>query len=80
VYSQKEETRKCKRIVEMDGVVTTLINPQDPQDRKSFTFDYSYWSFDGFKLDADGRTVPDMDHPRGKQYCGQVYESLHYCY
>jgi len=57
----------------MDGVVTTLINPQDPQDKKSFTFDYSYWSFDGFKLDADGRTVPDVEHPRGKQYCGQVH-------
>ena len=33
----------------MDGKVTSLVNPKDPKDIKSFTYDYSYWSHDGFR-------------------------------
>lgn len=57
----------------MDGGVTTILtNPTDPADRKNFSFDHSYWSFDGFIHDDKGKNVPDPSHPRGNQYCDQV--------
>ncbi|KAK3849911.1 hypothetical protein Pcinc_043351, partial [Petrolisthes cinctipes] len=31
-----------------------MINPEDPQDAKAFTYDHSYWSFDGSKEQSDG--------------------------
>ena len=39
--------------VQMKGPVTTLINPEDQQE-KEFAFDYSYWSHDGFETDDTG--------------------------
>lgn len=57
----------------MDGAETVLTHPTDQADRKSFTFDYSYWSFDGFNQDpVSGRNIPDPKHPRGHIYCDQV--------
>ena len=55
------------------GTVTTLTNPADASDRKNFSFDYSYWSFDGFTEDAAGRNVADPSHLRGDRYCDQVH-------
>ena len=55
------------------GTVTTLTNPADASDRKNFSFDYSYWSFDGFTEDATGRNVADPSHLRGDRYCDQVH-------
>ncbi len=54
------------------GVITTLIHPSDPIDRKNFSFDHSYWSFDGFIEDATGKNVADSNHSRGDRYCDQV--------
>ncbi|KAK4299096.1 hypothetical protein Pmani_028601 [Petrolisthes manimaculis] len=31
-----------------------MLNPEDPQDVKAFTYDHSYWSFDGSKEQTDG--------------------------
>ncbi|XP_046450111.1 kinesin-like protein KIF28P isoform X5 [Daphnia pulex] len=71
-FSQREVARGCKRIVDMDGVTTSLTHPTDLADRKSFSFDHSYWSFDGFSEDqTSGRNVADPSHPRGHQYCDQ---------
>ena len=53
----------------MSGDDTTLINPGDPSDRKKFTYDRSYWSFDGFTEDEKGRTVADPC--KGARYCDQ---------
>jgi hypothetical protein len=69
VHNQREVARGCKRIVDMDGVTTYLTHPTDQADRKSFSFDHSYWSFDGFNED---KNVADPSHPRGHQYCDQV--------
>ncbi|EFX76074.1 hypothetical protein DAPPUDRAFT_55475, partial [Daphnia pulex] len=72
VHSQREVARGCKRIVDVDGVATFLTHPTDLADRKSFSFDHSYWSFDGFSEDqTSGRNVADPSHPRGHQYCDQ---------
>lgn len=36
----------------------TFIVP-DSKEKKSFTFDFSYWSHDGFKVDENGIYIPD---------------------
>ena len=46
----------------MKGPVTTLINPEDQQE-KEFAFDYSYWSHDGF--DILESPEPDLGFPGG---------------
>ena len=72
MHNQKETAKGCKRIIEMDGSTTSLVNPADPTDRKTYSFDYSYWSFDGFIQDSSGKNVADANHPRGNQYSDQV--------
>jgi len=41
----------------MNGPATTIIEPLTGQPRP-FTFDYSFWSHDGFKVNNDGISVP----------------------
>ncbi|VDK36018.1 unnamed protein product [Taenia asiatica] len=43
----------------MNANVTEIINPEDVNDKKRFTFDHSYWSHDGFVVDKNGFCVPD---------------------
>ncbi len=40
-----------------NGSITTIIN--DAGDKRDFTFDYSFWSFDGFSTDSEGYNYPD---------------------
>lgn len=56
----------------MEGDVILLTNPTDPTDQKSFTFDHSYWSFDGFIQDTSGKYVADPNQRQGTRYCSQV--------
>lgn len=54
-YNKREKARNASLIVEMNGATTKLINPEAPDEEpKSFTFDYSYWSHDGFAEDETG--------------------------
>lgn len=47
----------------MSGATTTLINPEAPDEEpKSFTFDYSYWSHDGFAEDDTGYLAGSVPH------------------
>ena len=52
-FNQREERLNSKLCVKMVGNQTILINPKTKKPR-TFTFDYSYWSHDGFKEDDDG--------------------------
>lgn len=58
----------------MNGPMTTLYEPESKMDRP-FTFDYSFWSHDGFVVDADGVSRKDGDQ---SNYADQdfVYETL----
>ena len=56
----------------MNGNVTTLTAPDDPTDTKSFTYDHSYWSFDGCRERDDGYSEKDPSHPNHRQYADQV--------
>ena len=70
-FNNREKQRKAKLIVEMSGNSTKITNPAD-NDTKTFAFDYSYWSFDGFKDDKNGYSAPDTKHKNGKNFCDQV--------
>ncbi|XP_041372207.1 kinesin-like protein KIF28P [Gigantopelta aegis] len=55
----------------MNGPVTMIQNPEDKNDEKKFTFDYSYWSHDGSKEQPDGYHAQDPSHPNGKKFADQ---------
>ena len=44
----------------MDGPSTTITNPET-QEPKTFAFDFSYWSHDGFHESPVGELIPDSD-------------------
>lgn len=55
--------------------MTTIANPETPNEEpKSFSFDYSYWSHDGFQEKSDGILEP----AGGSSYASQrrVFEDL----
>ncbi len=60
-HNQRELNRKAKLMIEMNGHSTTITDlaaasslGADSAHTKSFTFDYSYWSHDGFAEQQDG--------------------------
>ena len=62
----------------MKGPVTTIINPEDDQE-KEFAFDYSYWSHDGFETDDTGyNEAGGAPSQFGAHYASQnqVYDHL----
>lgn len=72
-FNDREKARKATLIIEMRDGRTTLI--RDPanmsSDPKQFTFDFSYWSHDGFKTRADGGL--EKDNPK---YSDQVQKII----
>jgi len=45
--------------VEMTDVETKVTNVLGGDEERRFTFDYSFWSFDGFQTRDDGYTFPE---------------------
>ncbi|XP_073705811.1 kinesin-like protein KIF1A isoform X1 [Garra rufa] len=43
-FNSREIGKESKCIIQMSGNTTTIINPKQPKESKSFNFDYSYWS------------------------------------
>ncbi|XP_077462838.1 kinesin-like protein KIF1A isoform X8 [Stigmatopora argus] len=43
-FNSREMSKDSKCIIQMSGNTTTIINPKQLKDNKSFNFDYSYWS------------------------------------
>jgi len=47
-------------IIQMNGQCTEIRNPERPKLKpRVFTFDYSYWSHDGFTERRDGYLEPE---------------------
>lgn len=55
-FNSRETARNAKLIVDMTGNTTTLADPSDDGRKKTFAFDYSYWSHDSFCEREDGCT------------------------
>ncbi|XP_063079480.1 kinesin-like protein KIF1A [Engraulis encrasicolus] len=43
-FNNREIGKESKCIIQMSGNTTTILNPKQPKENKSFNFDYSYWS------------------------------------
>uniref|UniRef100_A0A8C5ETH8 Kinesin-like protein KIF1A n=1 Tax=Gouania willdenowi TaxID=441366 RepID=A0A8C5ETH8_GOUWI len=43
-FNSREIGKESKCIIQMTGNTTTILNPKQPKENKSFNFDYSYWS------------------------------------
>ena len=62
-HNKRERARNSTLIVEMKGNTTYLKNPEEPDEEpKNFTFDFSYWSHDGFEEKPDGYLAPAVPH------------------
>ena len=72
VHNKRERARNAKCIAFIKGNVTSLTDPDDRDEVKSFTYDYSYWSFDGGKERKDGYIEPDPSHKNGNKFADQV--------
>ncbi len=45
-FNQRESDLNCELCVDMIGNMTRLIDPENPDKHRDFTFDYSFWSHD----------------------------------
>ncbi|XP_030648204.1 kinesin-like protein KIF1C [Chanos chanos] len=43
-FNNREISRGAKCVIQMQDKSTSITNPKQPKDAKSFTFDHSYWS------------------------------------
>ncbi|XP_067385363.1 kinesin-like protein KIF1A isoform X2 [Channa argus] len=43
-FNSRETGMDSKCIIQMSGNTTTILNPKQPKENKSFNFDFSYWS------------------------------------
>lgn len=86
-FNSREKDIGCKLSVDMNGPTTTLINPEDNKTRE-FSFDYSFWSHDGFEEDSRGyyQAVSDKyaDQQKvfdlvGKEVLDNAWEGYHCC-
>ncbi|XP_041375232.1 LOW QUALITY PROTEIN: kinesin-like protein KIF28P [Gigantopelta aegis] len=58
-FNQREIDRKAKLIIKMTNQMTMISNPDAPNEEpKKFSFDYSYWSHDGFTTTPEGILEP----------------------
>jgi len=69
-FNEREKGTKC--CIDMKGPTTSIFDPNTGADRP-FTFDYSFWSHDGFDTNENGFMVPTS-----AKYADQnvVYEAL----
>lgn len=58
-FNSREKDRGAKLVLEMVGALTQITDPDNPGNPpKEFTFDFSYWSHDGFQEDEAGYLRP----------------------
>ncbi|KAH9487863.1 Kinesin-like protein kif28p [Bulinus truncatus] len=56
-FNAREKARSAQLIISMNGNQTTITDPAKTGEPKSFAFDYSYWSHDGY-TEKDGYFAP----------------------
>ncbi|XP_037069265.1 kinesin-like protein KIF28P isoform X2 [Pollicipes pollicipes] len=69
-FNSREKGRNAQLILDVNKNTTFIRDPAPGGETKSFTFDYSYWSFDGSK-DVNGYFQPDTSHKNGSKFADQ---------
>uniref|UniRef100_A0AAV2LTP8 Kinesin motor domain-containing protein n=1 Tax=Knipowitschia caucasica TaxID=637954 RepID=A0AAV2LTP8_KNICA len=74
-FNKRERDAGSRCIISMVQSSITLQDPRDPQNRRSFCFDYTYWSHSGFIRDISGKYLPE---DAGGRYADQetVFQDL----
>ncbi|XP_077200403.1 kinesin-like protein KIF28 [Paroedura picta] len=67
-FSQREKNAGSRCVISMNSNITTIQDPKNPSNVKTFTFDLAYWSHSGFIKDQDGKLI--SADPSSK-YAGQ---------
>jgi len=62
-FNDREKNMNTSCCIEMTGAQTIIADPHGPtannkEGKKTFTFDYSFWSHDDFDLNDEGLSVP----------------------
>lgn len=87
-FNQREIDLGAKCCVDMKGPMTTLLDFSKDGKNRDFTFDYSFWSHDGFREDENGVFVPENDkyadqqsvfNCLGKQVLDNAWQGYHCC-
>lgn len=68
---QREKDANSKNVISMNGQVTTIFHPET-REARTFAYDYSYWSHDGFKESPDGVYIPSANSSSENSYADQV--------
>ncbi|XP_050933484.1 kinesin-like protein KIF28P [Lates calcarifer] len=74
-FNKRERDAGSRCVVSMVSSSITIQDPRDSQNRRSFCFDYAYWSHSGFTRDRSGLYVPEEP---GGRYADQdsVFQDL----
>ncbi|KAL8448859.1 hypothetical protein Emag_003812 [Eimeria magna] len=88
-FNDREKNMNAQLCISMEGKSTTIDSFEDLKSgRKTFSFDYSYWSHDGFENDETGYSRPlsakYADQQRlyneiGKDVLNNAYEGYNAC-
>ena len=86
-FNAREKTRESRCVIEMNSSNQTKIF-DEVGNEKTFTFDHSFWSHDGYKELEDGYLEPESDkyadqkyvfNAVGKQILDNAWEGYHCC-
>nr|XP_046239631.1 kinesin-like protein KIF28P isoform X2 [Scatophagus argus] len=74
-FNKRERDAGSRCIISMVSSSITIQDPRDCQNRRSFSFDYAYWSHSGFARERSGLYVPEEP---GGRYADQdsVFQDL----
>lgn len=62
-FNKREKQRNASLIIQMHDKTTEITDPAAPNEPpRKFTFDFSYWSHDGFEANAEGYLQPTVPH------------------
>ena len=86
-FNSREIEKKSELVIEMPGNNQTKIKDELGRE-KTFTFDHSFWSHDGFRTEENGYLTPEDDKYAdqqlvfdavGKQILDNAWEGYHCC-
>uniref|UniRef100_A0A3B1K3E8 Si:rp71-84d9.1 n=1 Tax=Astyanax mexicanus TaxID=7994 RepID=A0A3B1K3E8_ASTMX len=60
----------------MSNSIITLQDPRNQQNRRTFTFDYTFWSHSGFTRDPTGLFIPEEEGGRYADQQASVFQGL----